>query len=555
MKKSCDRQGSAKDRDGERPMIDRLIDFSLKHKLLMVFLIVLACLWGVIAYFRIPKDIYPDLNAPLVKIITENPGMASEDVERLISFPLESLLSGAPGVTRVRSESTTGDSVVTVEFDWGTDIYHARQIVSSKLELIAGRLPLGTSQPILGPVSSRMGEVFEFAVTGDDETDPMDLRSVADWTIRYRLQGVPGVSFIINLGGFVKQFQVFLKPDMLKNYNISISEVKESIENSNRNFSGGIISRGSQEILIKGMGRIETLEHIENTVIASRNNVPIFVKDVADVRVGQKFRREAASHNAREAVYVTVEKQYGGDTLTAIANIKRALDQVAGDLPANMKIKPFYDQSVLILKSIRHVEVSMLEGALLIVLVMMVFMWNLPSSLIASLTIPFSILISLVLMDIFGIKLTVMSIGGLAIGIGKMANGSIIMVENIFRVLREKKGQSGRQELIAQASKEVGKYLFSASLIIILVFLPLLTLQGIEGAMFRPTAFAVAAALFAAMILNLTLQPILAAVFLREKKLRDRRNPVSEFLLKAYRSLLLRSLQHKTRLITVFVLL
>jgi cobalt-zinc-cadmium resistance protein CzcA len=535
-------------------MIDRLIDFSLRHRLLMVLLILLVCLLGVIVYFRIPKDIYPDLNAPLVKIITENQGMASEDVERLISLPLESLLSGAPHVTRVRSESTTGDSVVTVEFDWGTNIYLARQIVSSKLELIAGRLPLGTTQPILGPVSSRMGEVFEFAVTGEG-VDPLELRSVADWTIRYRLQGVPGISFIINLGGFVKQFQVYLKPEMLKNYDITIGDVKAAIENSNRNFSGGIITKGAQEILIKGMGRIETIEHIEKTVITSRNNVPVFIRDVAEVKVGGRFRRDAASHNAKEAVYVTVEKQYGGDTLNAIRNAKRALGQVAKDLPPQIKIKPFYDQSVLIIKSINHVQVSILAGAFLIVLVMMFFMWNLRSSLIASLTIPLSILISLVLMHLFGVNLTVMSIGGLAIGIGKMANGSIIMVENIFRVLLENRGQPGRQEFIALAAKEVGKYLFSASLIIILVFLPLLTLQGIEGAMFRPTAFAVAAALFAAMILNVTLQPILASVFLTEKHLRDRRNPVCVFLSKTYRGLLLRSLQHKKKLIATFILL
>ena len=535
-------------------MIDRLIDFSLRHRLLMVLLILLVCLLGVIVYFRIPKDIYPDLNAPLVKIITENPGMAAEDVERLISLPLESLLSGAPLVTRVRSESTTSDSVVTVEFDWGTDIYLARQIVSSKLELITGRLPIGTTQPILGPVSSRMGEVFEFAVTGDG-VDPLELRSVADWTIRYQLQGVPGVSFIINLGGFVKQFQVYLKPEMLKNYNITIGEVKEAIENSNRNFSGGVITKGAQEVLIKGTGRIETIEHIEKTVITSRNNVPVFVKDVAEVKVGGRFRRDAGSHNAAEAVYVTVEKQYGGDTLSAIRNIKQAIARIASDLPPLVRIKPFYDQSVLIVKSINHVEVSILEGAFLIVLVMMFFMWNLRSSLIASLTIPLSILMSLVLMHLFRINLTVMSIGGLAIGIGKMANGSIIMVENIFRVLVENRDQPGRQEFIALAAKEVGKYLFSASLIIILVFLPLFTLQGIEGAMFRPTAFAVAAALFAAMILNVTLQPILASVFLTKKHLRDRRNPVCVFLSKTYRGLLLRSLQHKKKLIVTFVLL
>jgi cobalt-zinc-cadmium resistance protein CzcA len=535
-------------------VIDKIIDFALKHRLLTVLIIGLVSVWGVIVYTRMPKDIYPDLNAPLVTIISENPGMASEDVERLISFPLESLLSGAPQVTRVRSESMTGSSVVTVEFDWGTDIYRARQIVSSKLELITGRLPIGTSPPMLGPVSSRMGEVFEFAVTGED-VDPMELRSAADWTIRYRLQGVPGVSFIIDLGGFVKQFQVFLKPEMLKNYNITIREVKEAIENSNRNFSGGVISQGAQEILIKGLGRIETLDNIQNTVITSRNNVPVYVKDVAEVKVGPKFRRESGSHNAKEAVYVTVEKQYGGDTLTAISNIKDALARIARDLPEGIKTEPFYDQSILILKSINHVETSMLEGAVLIILVMIFFMWNLRSSFIASLTIPFSILIAIVLMNIFGIGLTVMSIGGLAIGIGKVANGSIIMVENIFRVLKEKKGQGTTIDLTAEAAKEVGRYLFSANLIIILVFIPLLTLKGLEGAMFRPTAFAVAAALFGSLIMNITLKPVLASVFLTEKHITERRNPVSEFLTEKYHRIITTALDHKKIIIAVFIIL
>jgi cobalt-zinc-cadmium resistance protein CzcA len=535
-------------------MIDRIIDFALKHRMLTIFLVALTAIWGVIVYHRLPKDIYPDLNAPLVTIITENPGMASEDVERLISFPLESLLSGAPHVTRVRSESTTGDSLVTVEFDWGTDIYLARQIVSSKLELITGRLPLGTTQPILGPISSRMGEVFEFAIIGQ-ETDPIELRSVADWTIRYRLQGVPGISFIVNLGGFIKQFQVYLKPEMLRNYNITIAEVKEAIENSNRNFSGGIISQGAQEVLIKGLGRIETLEHIRNTVITSRNNIPVYVKDVAEVKIGGKFRRDSASHNGQEAVNVTVEKQYGGDTLAAIGSIKQAISRVSRDLPGKIKIKPYYDQSILIIKSINHVEISMLLGALLIVLVMMLFMWNLRSSLIASLTIPFSILIALIIMSFFKINLTVMSIGGLAIGIGKMANGSIIMVENICRVLSERKGQARPMDLIAEAAKDVGKYLFSASLIIILVFLPLLTLQGLEGAMFRPTAFAVAAALFGAMLLNITLQPVLAFLLLKTQRLQARKNPVTTFLEGKYHGLLDRALGHKKMLISLFVVL
>jgi cobalt-zinc-cadmium resistance protein CzcA len=536
-------------------MIDRIIDFSLKHRLLTIFLVALIAIWGILVYFRMSKDIYPDLNAPLVNIITENPGMASEDVERLITFPLESLMSGAPKVTKVRSESATGDSVVTVEFEWGTDIYMARQIVSSKLELIAGRLPLGTTDPILGPVSSRMGEVFEFAVTGDETADPMELRSIADWTIRYQLQGVPGVSFIINLGGFIKQFQVYLKPDMLMNYGISIADVREAIEASNRNFSGGIISKGAQEELVKGLGRIESLDHIRNTVITSRNNVPLYVKDVADVEIGAKFRRESGSHNGQEAVYVTVEKQYGGDTLTAIQNIKGALARIARDLPDNIKIRYFYDQSVLILKSISHVEMSIIQGAFLIILVMMVFMWNLRSSLIASLTIPFSILTALLLMHAFNVKLTVMSIGGLAIGIGKVANGSIIMVENIFRVLKEKKGQAPTLELTAEAAKDVGRFLFSANIIIILVFLPLLTMKELEGAMFRPTAFAVAAALFGSLIINITLKPVLASIFLTEKHLKDRKNPAIDFFTKFYHGMLLKALDSKKFMIVTFVVL
>jgi cobalt-zinc-cadmium resistance protein CzcA len=532
-------------------MINKAIDFALQHRLLTVMLVLLISIWGVITYFRMPKDIYPDLNAPLVTIITTNPGMSSEDVERLISFPLESLVSGAPHVTRVRSESTTGSSVVTVEFEWGTDIYLARQIVSSKLELVAGRLPLGTSTPILGPVSSRMGEVFEFAVVGDG-VDPMELRSVADWTIRYRLQGVPGAAFIINLGGFVKQFQVFLKPEMLKNYNITIAQVKEAIEKSNRNFSGGLILKGPQELLVKGLGRIDTLEHIKNSVITERNNIPVLVRDVADVQVGAKFRRESGSHNAQEAVYVTVEKQYGGDTLTAIANLKKAIARIQRDLPEYIRIKPFYDQSVLILKSLAHVEVSIAQGALLIILVMTFFMWNLRSSLIASLTIPFSILIALVLMHLFGVKLTVMSIGGLAIGIGKVANGSIIMVENIYRLLQEKQGQASTIELTAEAAKEVGNYLFSANLLIIFVFLPLLTLQGLEGAMFQPTAFAVAAALFGSLVLNLTLQPVLASVFMGGNR-KARESSVNRVILRAYHFLLLGSFRFRVMFIALFL--
>ncbi len=536
-------------------MVSRIIRHALTHRLLTVLLVALVSVWGLLEYGRLPKDIYPDLNAPLVNIITENPGMASEDVERLISLPLESLLSGAPGVTRIRSESTTGSSVVTVEFNWGTDIYHARQIVSSKLEQVAGRLPQNSTQPILGPVSSRMGEVFEFAVVGDERTDPMELRSVADWTIRYRLQGVPGVSYLVTLGGFIRQYQVQLRPDMLRHHGVTIAEVKAAIENSNRNFSGGILAKGPQEVLVKGVGSIETLDHLRDTVIASRGGIPITVKDVAEVREGPQFRREAASYNGREAVSVTVEKQYGGDTLTAIANVREALARIARDLPEGISIQPFYDQSVLILKSLDHVQIAILQGAFFIVLVMVLFLWNVRSSLIASLTIPFSLLIALALMGLAGVGLTVMSIGGLAIGIGKVANGSIIMVENVYRILVDKRGQAPTLELVEEAARDVGPSLVSANLIIVLVFLPLLTLGDLEGAMFRPTAFAVAAALLGSLVLNLSLQPILASYLLTGRHLHHRRNPITERLQAWYLAVLGPALRHKGPVFALFLLL
>ncbi len=522
-------------------MINRIIRFSLEHRLLTVFLVALVSLVGVLLSMRMPKDIYPDLSAPVVTIVTENEGMAAEDVERLITIPLESLLSGAPHVARVRSESATGDALVTVEFDWGTDIYLARQIVSSNLEIVAGSLPQGTVGPHLGPVASRMGEVFEFAVVGEG-VDPLELRSIADWTIRYRLQGVPGVAFIINMGGFVKQFQVFLKPEMLHHYDLAVDDVREAIEKSNRNFSGGVLTKGAQEELIKGQGRITGPDDIARTVITSRNNVPVYVGDVAEVRIGGAFRRDDASYNAEPAVYVTVQKQYGGNTLDAIGRVKEALAQIATDLPESIRLEQFYDQSVLIAKSISHVERSIIEGAILIVLVMMLFLWDLRSSLIAALTIPLSIFIAFIILWLFGVNLTVMSLGGLAIGVGKVASGTIIMVENIVCAVREERGEECTLDATFRAAKDVGTHLFAASLIIILVFLPLLSLQGIEGAMFKPTAIAVAGALFGALVLNLVLQPVLCSVFLTAEAGKAEKNPIVDRLQRRYESFLGRSM-------------
>ena len=531
-------------------MIHAIIDLALRNRFLVLLLTVLVCLAGVIAYQRMPKDIYPDLNAPLVNIITTCPGMAAEDVERLITFPLESLMSGTPQVTRVRSESTTGESVVTVEFDWGVDIYTARQIVLGKLDIVAEQLPVGASEPVMGPVSSRMGEIFEFAVVGDG-VEPMELRSVADWTIRYRLLGVEGVSFVINLGGFVRQYQVFLKPEMLHHYGITIAEVKEALEKSNRNFSGGIITKKNQEFLIKGMGRIQSLTDIQNTVITSRNNIPVFVNDVADVKVGGKFRRGDAGLNGQEAVSVVVQKQYGGDTLKTIANVKAFLFDVKRHISEKIKVVHCYDQSKLILSALNHVEISMLQGGLLVGLVIVLFLGNVRASLIAALIIPVSILFALILMHFCGVSLTVMALGGLAIGIGEMAGGSVIMVESICKQFQTEQHDASPLQLASAGAKEVGSYLTPANVIIVLVFLPLLMLEGIAGRMYRPTVFAVAAALLGSLILCITLNPVLMSLCMRTTGRPRRGSRFVEFLTRVYAAVLERSFRHKGMILLI----
>jgi len=528
-------------------MIEKLIDWSLKNRLLLILLTAVVIVGGIITFLSLPVDVYPDLNAPLVNIVTENYGMPSEEIEKLITRPLESILNGAPHVTRVRSESSLGISVVTVEFDWGTDIYLARQLVTSRLELVVNQLPAASLSPVLGPVSSRMGEVFQFVVEGD--ADPMELRSVSDWVIRYRLLGVPGISFVVNLGGFIKQYQVLVDPTQLKNFGVTIGDVKKAIEENNYNPTGGLLFKGPQEFIIRGLGRMKTIEHIKTTVITARNNVPVYIKDVAEVKVGHKLRRGIASRNGREVVDVVIEKQYGGNTLTTIRNVKNALENLAKSLPETIKTTPYYDQSVLIWESIGHVERSMIEGAILVILVILLFMGNLRSALITSVTIPISVLFAVIMMKIFGIGITVMSLGGLAIGIGKMANSSVIMVENIYRILQQK--GKGIVQGTLEGAKEVGHLIFEAALIIILVFLPLFGLTGIEGRMFAPAAFAVAASLFAGLLCALTIQPVLCSLVLKKKKISEEDNIVMKFMKKIYKIALGFCLKHRWKYLLI----
>ena len=537
-------------------MINKLISLAFANRVLTIFLFILLFLISTGVYFRIRHDMYPDLNAPLVNIISENYGMPPEDVERLITFPLESALNGAPHVTRVRSESSLGISIVTVEFDWGTDIYLARQMVADRIQMVAGAMPAGTEGPTMGAISSRLGEVCEFVVENDrptvSEAELLEIRGAADWLIRYRLQGVPGVALVVNMGGFIKQYQVLLDPSTLLAHGITVAEVKEAIQRSNRNFSGGILEKGTSEYIVQGLGRIQAMENIGNIVVANRKGIPTYLKDIAEIREGGAFRRGTASHNGKETVLATVEMQFRGDTLKTIDAIKKNLEEIKKRLPQGIKTVVSYDQSILINKSLGNVVKAILEGGILVTLVLILFLGSISSAILVAASIPLSVLIAFLLMHFFGVSINVMSLGGLAIGVGKMANSSIIMVENIYLRLRER-GEKPVKETVLKAAQEVGPHIFSATAIIILVFLPLLTLEGIEGKMFSATAFAVAASLAGGLLISLTFQPVLCSLFLRGRG--KPRDWLIRQIKKIYLPLLQAALRHKVITVTVPLLL
>lgn len=518
-------------------MINSIIKGSLNNRMLSLILVLLICVVGYIAFNNMPVDVYPDLNAPLVNIVTENDGMSAEDVEQLITLPLESTLNGSPGVTRLRSESSTGISVVTVEFDWSTDVYLARQIVAGKLDLVDGQLPAGTTSPMMGPISSRMGEVYAFVMTSD-ELSPMELRDLADWTVRYRLLGTAGVSYVINLGGDVREYQVLLDPQKLREYGISITQVHDAIESSNRNSTGGILDQGQQEYLIRGLGQINNINNISEIVVDNRNGVPVYISHLAEVKIGKQFSRGNAGHNGKAAVMVTVEKQFRGNTLETIDSIETTLAKLRKELPKGLEIYTFYDQSMFIKSSVNSIMRAILEGAILITLVVLLFMGDLRSVVIVVATIPYSIFIAVMMMWLFGITINVMSLGGLAIGVGKMANSSIFVVENIYRKLLENrnKPEAERTSVLRvcyNSTREIAPALFSANLIIFLVFVPMFFLQGMEGKMFAPTAFAVGMALIGSFIGSITIKPVLASLLLKKIKVK-KDNPVIRFCQKIY---------------------
>ena len=503
-------------------MLNHLIAWSLRNRVVVLATAALMLVAGTWTAVRMPVDVFPDLTAPTVTVLTEAHGMAPEEVEMLVTFPIETAVNGATGVRRVRSSTAQGISVVWVEFDWGMEIFRARQIVTEKLQAAASALPAGIPAPALAPVSSVMGEIMMIGLTGPQP--PMELRSVADWVIRRRLLAVPGVAQVIPIGGEVKQYQVFADPTRMLAAGVSLTEVVAAAEGSNANASGGVFMDRGQEYVIRGIGRIRGPEDIANTVVAVRGGVPVLLGQVAEIAVGAAPKFGDGSVNALPGVVLAVQKQPNANTLELTERIEAELTTIQRTLPAQMKIHTdLFRQADFISVAIDNVIEALRDGAILVVIILFLFLWNLRTTAISLLAIPLSLVVAIFAMKLFGISINTMSLGGMAIAIGALVDDAIIDVENVFRRLKENHHLPATQQrhplrVVYDASREIRASIVNATLIIIVVFLPLFFLGGVEGRLLRPLGLAYVVAILASLFVAVTVTPVLCAYLLPRAK-------------------------------------
>ncbi|RUL89442.1 efflux RND transporter permease subunit [Tautonia sociabilis] len=532
-------------------MLNAIIRGSLTNRLVVLFLAVLLLAAGGYTAATMPVDVFPDLTAPTVTVITEAYGMAPEEVETLVTFPIEAAVNGASGVRRVRSATAVGISVVWVEFEWDTDIYIARQIVNEKLSLVSGSLPPEVERPILAPISSIMGEILFLSLTSDRHSG-IELRTVADTRIRRRLLSVPGVSQVVPIGGGVKQYQVVLSPERLKAYGIGVAEVADRLRETNQNVSAGFLIEGGQEQLIQGIGRVRDPADIADTVVAVRDGVPIRVGQLGLVQIGEAIKRGEGSADAEPAVILGVQKQPDTNTLALTAALDATLDEIEATLPEGMEIdRDIFRQADFIAVAVRNVEEALRDGGILVVIIVLLFLANLRASFITLLAIPLSLVTAVLVLKAFGATINTMTLGGMAIAIGDLVDDAIIDVENVVRRLRENAGlPEGRRRnplaVIYHASVEVRSSVVFATLIILLVFLPIFFLGGVEGRMLRPLGVAYVVALFASLVVSLTITPALCSLLLpRSRAILGGREPLVVRALKwAYGRVLGPTLRH-----------
>lgn len=504
-------------------MLNKIISFSLHNRPVILFFSVLLMVVGIWTACKMEVDVFPDLNAPTVVVMTEAQGMASEEVERLVTFPIETAVNGATDVRRVRSSSTTGFSVVWVEFDWGTDIYRDRQIVSEKLATIGDALPQGVGQPTLGPQSSILGEVMFIGLTADS-TSMGDLRTLADWTVRPQLLATGGVAQVTVMGGDIMEYQIRVHPERMRHYGVTLTQVMDATRNMNRNASGGVLYERGNEYIVRGVLTTANTELLGQAVVATTaKGQPVVLADVADVEMGVKSPKMGlASVSGKPAVLLTVTKQPSTSTLELTGKLDEVVEQMRSALPKDVKVNTqLYRQQNFIDSSISNIKKSLVEGGIFVVLVLFIFLMNARTTVISLVTIPLSLLITMLVLHVMGLTINTMSIGGMAIAIGSLVDDAIVDVENVFKRLRQnarlpKEQRQGKLDVIFHASREVRMPILNSTLIIVVSFVPLFFLSGLEGRMLAPLGVSFIVSLFASTVVALTLTPVLCSYLLKD---------------------------------------
>lgn len=535
-------------------MLNKIIQYSLHNRLVVMIASIALLLWGSYTAHKMEVDVFPDLNAPTVVVMTEAQGMAPEEVERIVTFPIETAVNGATDVKSVRSSSTTGFSVVWVQFDWGTNIYTARQIVSEKLSTLGDVLPGNVGQPTLGPQSSILGEMMIFGLTADS-TSLQDLRTIADWTIRPRLLSTGGVAQVAVIGGDIKEYQILLDPARMKHYGISMDEVLAVVDNMNQNSTGGILYEYGNEYIVQGLLATNDVEEIGKGVVKTVNNIPVLLSDIATIQIGPKEPKLGlASERAKPAVLVTITKQPNTNTLELTDKLDQAIVDLQKTLPSDVKISSdIFRQSRFIESSISNIQEALFEGAIFVVVVLFFFLMNVRTTIISLVALPLSLLVAILTLHGLGLTINTMSLGGLAIAIGSLVDDAIVDVENVYKRLRENQLKPAEKRLstlkvVFEASREVRMPILNSTLIIVACFLPLFFLSGMEGRMLIPLGIAFIVALFASTIVALTLTPVLCSYMLTTKRAlkKNEKEPfVSRTLKVGYKKALERALHHK----------
>ena len=505
----------------ENGLLNGIIRFSLNNRMVILVIAVLCLVAGIYSTMHTEVDVFPDLNAPTVVVMTEAEGMAPEEVERLVTFPIETAVNGATNVRRVRSSSATGFSIVNIEFDWGTDIYKARQIVSEKIAMVGADLPENVGNPTLGPQASILGELMIIGLTADT-TSMQDLRTIADWTIRPRLLSTGGVAQVAVMGGDIKEYQILMAPGKMRRHGASMDEVIYAVKGMNQNASGGTLYEYGNEYIVRGLLSTNDIDELKKAVVkTSENGLPITLDAIADVRIGPKTPvLGVASNDGKPAVLLTVTKQPNTNTLALTGRLDNALDELKANLPADVKINSqIFRQSRFIDSSIDNVKKSLIEGAIFVIIVLFIFLMNWRTTIISLISIPLSIVFSLLAIRWMGLTINTMSLGGIAIAIGSLVDDSIVDVENVFKRLRQnrKKLEAERESVIKvvyEASKEVRMPMLNSTLIIIASFLPLFFLSGMEGRMLKPLGITFIISLMASTLVALTVTPVLSSFLL-----------------------------------------